>query len=176
MKYSRYIPVLMATVVALAGCQTAGPAQQAATTAHAANSAQQQGARESRQQAQVFFWLAQAEEGKGLSELRLSSGSIWVLPQPVLSRGDLSSVEPIQTKQGKAYVRFGFTQEGARKLSTLSRRFQGKLLVLAVDNKLVAAPRIGKPLTQGEMVIGVASGQQAVAIASAIAEPRGGAR
>ena len=162
--------------VALAGCQAAGPAQRAATAGNAENSARQQGARQPPHQAEVFFRLAQAEKAKGLSELRLSSGSIWVLPQPVLSRGDLSSVEPIQTQQGKAFVRFGFTQDGARKLLELSRRFQGKLLVLTIDNDLVAVPRIGKPLTQGEMVVGVASGKQAVAIARAIAEPRGEAR
>ncbi|HWK60588.1 MAG TPA: preprotein translocase subunit SecD [Eoetvoesiella sp.] len=176
MKYAHCIPVLAAMAVALAGCQAAGPAQRAATEGNAENTVRQPGARQPRHRAEVFFRLAQAKEAKGLSELRLSGGSIWVLPQPVLSRADLSSVEPIQTQQGRAFVRFGFTQEGARKLQALSRRFPGKLLVLTIDNDLVAAPRIGKPLTQGEMVVGVASGKQAMAIARAIAEPRGEAR
>ncbi|TKR57078.1 preprotein translocase subunit SecD [Allopusillimonas ginsengisoli] len=155
----------------LAGCETTAPAQKAAAANNAAVAAAQPAASQQARATQVFFRLAQTESASGLSELRLSDGSLWVLPQPVLSRADLASVEPLQTEKGQALVRFGFNQTGARKLSELSRRYQGKLLVLTIADNLVAVPRMREPLTQGAMVVTVASSEQAMAIARAIGGP-----
>lgn len=174
MNRALFFPTLIATAVLLAGCQTTAPPQKAAAANNATVAAAQPAVSQHAQQqqaTQVLFRLAQTELATGLSELRLSDGSLWVLPQPVLSRADLASVEPLQTEQGQALVRFGFNQDGARKLSELSRRYQGKLLVLTVADKLVAVPRISEPLTQGAMVVSVASSEQAMAIARAIGGP-----
>ncbi|KAA0890597.1 preprotein translocase subunit SecD [Pusillimonas sp. ANT_WB101] len=171
MKRTLFFPALIATAVLLAGCETTAPAQKAAAANNATVAAAQPAASQQAQATQVFFRLAQTESAEGLSELQLSDGSLWVLPQPVLSRADLASVEPLQTKQGQALVRFGFNQEGARKLSELSRRYQGKLMVVTIADNLVAVPRISEPLTQGAMVVSVASSEQAMAIARAVAGP-----
>lgn len=174
MKRTLFFPALIATAVLLAGCETTAPAQKAAAANNATVAAAQTAASPQQQQqqaTQVFFRLAQTESAEGLSELQLSDGSLWVLPQPVLSRADLASVEPLQTKQGQALVRFGFNQEGARKLSELSRRYQGKLMVVTIADNLVAVPRISEPLTQGAMVVAVANSEQAMAIARAVAGP-----
>ncbi|MFT0545818.1 SecDF P1 head subdomain-containing protein [Allopusillimonas ginsengisoli] len=171
MKRTIFFPALIATAVLLAGCETTAPAQKAAAANNAAVAAAQPAASQQARATQVFFRLAQTESASGLSELRLSDGSLWVLPQPVLSRADLASVEPLQTEKGQALVRFGFNQTGARKLSELSRRYQGKLLVLTIADNLVAVPRMREPLTQGAMVVTVASSEQAMAIARAIGGP-----
>lgn len=169
MKRTLFIAIMTTAAAVMAGCQTTGPAQRAAAASNAVAEAPQQAF--AQQPTEVLFRLAQPEQAQGLSELRLSDGSLWVLPQPVLSRADLTSVEPVQSQQGQAFVRFGFNQEGARKLSELSRRFQGKLLVLTVADNLVAVPRLSEPLTQGAMVVAVSSGEEAMAIARAIAGP-----
>jgi preprotein translocase subunit SecD len=87
----------------------------------------------------------------------------------VLTRADLASVEPRKTEQGQAYVRFGFSQAGAQKLAALSQRNPGKLLVLTLNNSLVAAPRIEGTITNGVLDVGFASEQQALNVAREIA-------
>ncbi|USP49607.1 SecDF P1 head subdomain-containing protein [Alcaligenes faecalis] len=167
-------PTLITCAVLLAGCETTAPAQKTADANNAVGAANQVAATQQaqmRQATQVFFRLAQTEPSEGLSELKLRDSSLWVLPQPVLSREDLAGVEPLQTKQGQGLVRFGFNQEGARKLAELSRRYQGKLLLVSVADNLVAVPRISEPLTQGTMVVPVSSSEQALAIARAIVGP-----
>ena len=165
----------------LTGCKTTEPAlrpdpapptvagsQTAPATTHPVTPAMRP-ARAQTQVPSVLFRLAQTEPAQGLSEVKLSDGSLWIQPQAVLSRADLSGVEPLQTQQGQALVRFHFNPIGARKLAEISRRFEGKLLVLTINNQLAAAPRLGEPLTDGVMVIPVTSPQQAVAIAQTIA-------
>ena len=164
------------TTITLAGCQTTAPSVRPDPAAQTAASATTQAVTPSMRTTQaqnqvpsVLFRLAQTEQAQGLTEVKLSDGSLWVQPQPVLSRADLSGVEPLQTQQGQALVRFHFNQIGARKLAEISRRFPGKLLMLTINNQLVAAPRLSDPLIDGVMVIPVTNAQQALAIAQGIA-------
>jgi preprotein translocase subunit SecD len=131
----------------------------------AAGAAQQQGA-------PVLFLLAQPEKAQGLNELKLKDGSLWYLPQPALSRDDLTRVTPLQEKDGKGVVRFDFNPAGAKKLADLSQKFQGKYLVLVVGRDVVAAPRIAGAMNQGAMFIVVPSAAQAQAITQDIAGAR----
>jgi len=165
-----FVPLTILAAVALAGCEHTAPRQQyaAATTQAAQPEPASQGAN-SQQLASVDFRLAQTQAAPGLSELKLSDGSLWLLPQPVLTRADLASVEPRKTEQGQAYVRFGFSQAGAQKLAALSQRNPGKLLVLTLNNSLVAAPRIEGTITNGVLDVGFASEQQALNVAREIA-------
>jgi len=170
MQRNYLIPLALLAAVALAGCQHTTPRQQyAAATPQAAQPApvSQDAARQ--QQASVDFRLAQTQAAPGLSELKLSDGSLWLLPEPVLTRADLASVEPRKTQQGQAYVRFGFSQAGAQKLAALSQRYPGKLLVLTLNNSLIAAPRIQGAITNGVLDVGFASDQQALNVAREIA-------
>lgn len=117
----------------------------------------------------VFFLLAQQDQAQGLSELKLKDGSVWYLPQAALSRDDLTRVTPMQQKDGKGVLRFDFNPAGAKKLADLSRRYQGKLLVLVVGHDVVAIPRMEGAMTEGTMFIVVQSPAQAQAITRAIA-------
>ncbi len=120
------------------------------------------------QQPAVEFRLAQPERAPNLNELRMANATLWVAPQPVLARGDLSTVVPVKAKDGKSYVRFNFTQPGAQKLAALTQRFSGKNLVLTVGGNLVATPRIGRPITNGVLFVPMASEQQALNVAAVI--------
>lgn len=117
----------------------------------------------------VFFLLAQQDQAQGLSELKLKDGSIWYLPQAALSRDDLTRVTPMQQKDGKGVLRFDFNPAGAKKLTDLSRRYQGKLLVLVVGHDVVAIPRMEGAMTEGTLFIVVQSAAQAQAVTRAIA-------
>jgi preprotein translocase subunit SecD len=116
----------------------------------------------------VDFRLAQPERAPELKELRMANTTLWFAPQPVLSRGDLNTVVAVKAKDGKHYVRFGFTQAGAQKLAAVTQRFPGKVLVLTINGNLVATPRIARPVTNGLLFVPMASEQQALNVAAVI--------
>ncbi len=171
MKASRTLPAALLTVVFLAGCQNMAQKKQAsaqtAPTTQSSTSSSQAG--QSAQQTRVDFRLAQTQADKGLKELKFPDGSVWYLPNPVLSRDDLTGVEPRRTKEGQAFVRFSFSQQGAQKLAAVTQRYPGKLLVLTLNDSLVALPRIEKPITNGVLDVGFSSDQQALNVVNAIA-------
>ncbi|TWG88639.1 hypothetical protein L602_001100000710 [Cupriavidus gilardii J11] len=116
----------------------------------------------------VEFRLAQPERAPNLSELRIGNEAIWLLPKPVLTRDDLSTVTAVKAKDGRSYVRFVFTQGGAQKLASLSQRYAGKLFVLSIDGSLAATPRIGNAMNKGVLFVPMASEQQALNVAAVI--------
>ena len=129
---------------------------------------QQQHADAEAVQVPVAFFLAQEKQEEGLTELKLADGSLWALPDAVLTRADLSSVEPRRTNEGQAFVRFGFNQQGAAKLAQISQRFAGNVLMVAVGNDVVGLTRIDAGLSDA-LDFGMASDEQAVAVADAVA-------
>jgi preprotein translocase subunit SecD len=169
-------------VVALAACQQmpAQPTamqsgQQGAPAAPVAAPSAAPVARQA-QQPTVEFRLAQPERAPNLSELRMANATLWVLPQPLFTRADLSTVTSVRAKDGKAYVRFTFTQAGARKLALATQRYPGKVLVLTVAGNLVATPQIAGPMNAGVLFVPMASEQQALNVAAVIGGEGSGAR
>ncbi|MCG5263125.1 hypothetical protein EM868_19985 [Cupriavidus gilardii] len=169
-------------VIALGACQQM-PAQQGSQPAAMApaaaapapapsqaprGAAAQQAPQQAPQQPSVEFRLAQPERAPNLNELRMANATLWVAPQPVLVRSDLSAVMAVKAKDGKSYVRFNFTQPGAQKLASLTQRFSGKNFVLTVGGNLVATPRIGRPVNNGVLFVPMASEQQALNVAAVI--------
>ncbi|CAM5180314.1 hypothetical protein CDEF62S_04393 [Castellaniella defragrans] len=169
MKRVHVISGLLVATAFLAGCQqmprkdqssalTQPPAVQPAASQAQASAP----AAPAQAQTRVDFRLAQQAKAAGLSELKFGDGSLWYNPQPVLTRADLSSVEPRRTADGHPYLRFKFSALGAQKLSQVTQRFPGKLLVLTLDNSLESVYPINQPVVSGQLDIGVKSDQEAV--------------
>lgn len=91
-----------------------------------------------------------------------------ILPTPVLTRADLASVVPMKTKEGTAFLRLQFTPEGAGKLGEITRRNVGNWLLFTVNNQFVELPRIGGPVANGVIDIGMGSEQNAINVANLI--------
>lgn len=123
----------------------------------------------------VSFFLAQEQGDQRLTEVKLADGSLWALPDAVLTRDDLNSVEPRRTNEGQAFVRFGFNAQGAAKLAQISQRFAGNLLMVAVGRDVVGLVRIDDH-SGGTLDVGMASDGQAIAVADAIADGQQRAR
>jgi hypothetical protein len=162
-------PALLIATLALAGCQTPGkktegtePSTSGAATPPATPSTTP-GAPPSGQATvpAVGFLLAQNNPGPGLTEVKLSDGSIYVQRQPVLTRADLTEAAPLASRQGENYVGLRFTEGGARTLNTVTTQNVGKLLVLVADGNILAALRISEPLTRGVLAFSVNSAQTA---------------
>ncbi|MFC4279010.1 SecDF P1 head subdomain-containing protein [Achromobacter aloeverae] len=165
-------PALLIATLALAGCQTPGhktgqaegtqPSTSGASTPPGTPSTTP-GAPSAGQVTvpKVGFLLAQNNPGPGLTEVKLSDGSIYVQRQPVLTRADLTEAAPLASRQGENYVGLRFTEGGARTLNTVTTQNVGKLLVLVADGNILAALRISEPLTRGVLAFSVNSAQTA---------------
>ncbi|OZI62614.1 SecDF P1 head subdomain-containing protein [Bordetella genomosp. 11] len=179
-KFRTIAPVVLMATVLLAGCQTPGnkaggtastqsggtttpaggtppgtaPGTPAPSTAPVASS--------------VGFYIAQTEAGPNLMEVKLSDATVYVQPQPVLTRADLTEAAALVDRQGQNFVGLRFTPEGARKLAQVSSQNVGKLLVLVINGQLVAAPRIAEPLNRGVLAFGVDTAQTATEIAARV--------
>ena len=173
MKRVHVVSGMFVAAAFLAGCQQMPQKTQSSALTQPPpvmqRSAQSQSAAPAAQQARVDFRLAQPAKAAGLSELKFPDGSLWYNPQPVLTRADLSSVEPRRTADGHPYIRFKFSALGAQKLAAVTKRYSGKLLVLTLNNSLASVYSIGQPIQSGVLDIGVKSDQEAVSAVKLIA-------
>lgn len=74
----------------------------------------------------------------------------------------------MKTKDGVPFLRMQFTQDGAGKLSEITKRNIGNWLLFSINNQFVELPRIGGPVTNGVIDIGMSSEQNAINIANVI--------
>lgn len=178
MKLIYVVPVMFAAAAFLSGCQNMPKHEQNAELTQPPAAAAQQDTgtpstvRPSTVNAnatRVDFRVAQRAQAAGLSELKFPDGSLWYMPEPVLTRADLSRAEPRRTADGHPYVRFSFSPQGAQKLAAVSQQYAGKLLVLTLNNSLRSVYQLNQPLTQGVLDIGFASDEDAVNVVKTIA-------
>jgi len=151
----------------LAGCQTASKKD-----ADAAAQPQPQATQQATVSV-VEFYVAQAQGGPGLMEVKVPDGSLFMQRQPVLTRADLTEAAALVDREGQNFVGLRFTEEGARKLNDVSSQNIGNMLALVIDRELVAAPRIAEPLNRGVLAFSVSSAQAASEIAAKIRGDQG---
>lgn len=156
-------PALIALTLALAGCKTIPTKTDDGAQTSGASKIEQPAAA-----AIVEFYIAQAQGGPGLTEVRLSDGVLHMQKQPVLTRNDLTEAAALVDGNGRHFVGLRFTEGGARKLSEISSQHLGKVLVLVIDQNIVAAPRINEPLNRGVLAFSVPSAAAATEIAARI--------
>lgn len=114
----------------------------------------------------VEFRLAQSQPARNLTALHIGKQTLYFFPPPVLTGNDLARAIPMKTSQGQPFVRLEFNQAGAQRLAALTRQNAGRWLLITVNGKLVAAPRIGGPMTQGIMNMTTDSDRNAVLVAN----------
>lgn len=157
--------VAIASLMTLAACQVppkrtdnnAANKTAATQSSNAQQASQQQDATNTAAPA-ITFHLAQTQQAKGLVRLQLNpNATLYVLPQPVLSQADLQQIVPIQAKDGKVFLRFDFTKEGAAKLTQISRQSVGRYLIISAHGKLVSIPQITAAYENGQLPVPVKS-------------------
>ncbi|OZI74835.1 SecDF P1 head subdomain-containing protein [Bordetella genomosp. 12] len=171
------VPAMIALLI-LGGCQNvpSGKAATAASPASQAAAAPAAGSAPAASQRSpaVDFRLAQTKAGPNLTEVKLANGSVWVTPQPVLTRADLTAVAPVRDDKGNTYVRFDFTPQGAQRLAEVTRKNVGRLLFLTVNNDIAAIPQISDPALKGTLLVRTVDENQALQLAKAVAGPKAG--
>ncbi|WP_237172992.1 SecDF P1 head subdomain-containing protein [Paracandidimonas lactea] len=161
-------------LVILAACQT--PAQKTATAPAAADttapaSAQQQPAPQpaARQGAPVAVFLADTAVQTGWTPVDIPDGKLYVNPQPVITRADLSGVQAGTNKAGDGLLALGLNEEGKRKIVDITTKNPNKRLALVVGRTMLAAPGYSTPVNTEHLVFVVGTEQNATAAARAIA-------
>lgn len=164
---------LMLVAIALGGCgQTPVKAQPSNATQKA--SAQEPSERpqptaQGKPAIQVGFRLAQTQPAEGLDKLELGDDFIWYLRKPILTQAEIANAQPRRTQQGQAFVRFWLTQPGAQRFATVAGQYPNKLLMLTMNNSLVAISQVGSPGSDGTLDFPVKTDELAVNIVKLIA-------
>lgn len=166
--------------LALAACQTVpvgqGQANQnAATTAAAPAQAKVEPAKPvetvqaTRQGAPVAVFLADTQEHAGWRPVQIQSGTIYLNPQPVLTRQDLNDVRAGTSSQGEGLLALGLTDLGKKKVQDITAANPNMRLALVVGRTMMAAPGYSAQVSTDQLVFGVGTEANATAAARAIA-------
>ncbi|MBB5217218.1 SecDF P1 head subdomain-containing protein [Parapusillimonas granuli] len=139
------------------------PAQPSATPARPdAGPAQAQGAA-------VAVYIADTAQQTGWTPVSLQSGTLYVNPQPIITRSDLSGVQAGSNKQGDGLLALELNEQGKGKVSDATTQNPNKRLALVVGRTLLAVPSYSTPVTTGQLIFAVGTEENATAAARAIA-------
>lgn len=177
---SKFIAPL--SLVLLAACQTTqGPStaatEPAAQPATAPQTAQpepattmpQAGAPAQEQGAPVAVYIADTAEQTGWTPVNLQSGTLYVNPQPIITRSDLSGVQAGSNKQGDGLLALELSEQGKTKVADATTQNPNKRLALVVGRTLLAVPGYSTPVTSGQLIFAVGTEENATTAARAIA-------
>ncbi len=159
------------SAVLLTACETIPMANKAAS----APPAQQQaaapaaGQQVSAQGAPVAVFIADTAAQEGWRPVKLSDGALYLNPQPVVTRDDLSGVQAGTNKNGDGLLVLELNVAGQGKVNQATTQFPGKRLALIVGQTLMAVPGYSAPLTTERLAFMVGTGDNAQAAAQAIA-------
>lgn len=172
------------SLVFLAACQTtqgpsaadasSGSSQSTqASSAPAAASAQSENATETQatqtQGVPVAVYLADTTQQEGWVEVDIQSGTLYVMPEPVLTREDLTGVQAGANQQGAGLLALELSEEGRQKVTRITGRYPNMRLALVVGRTMLAAPGYTTPVTSPQLIFGVGTEQNATLAARAIA-------
>ncbi len=163
-------------LLALAACQTVpgGSGQQTAgsITPQPAPTEQSQpveNVQATRQGAPVAVFLADVENHAGWRPVQIQAGTIYLNPQPVITRDDLDDVRAGSSAQGEGLLALGLTDLGKRKVEDITAANPNMRLALVVGRTMMAAPGYTSQVSTDQLVFGVGTEANATAAARAIA-------
>jgi preprotein translocase subunit SecD len=160
--------LLPASLVLLAACQsmpakkttaeTSAPVPPAETTVQA-----------QRQGAPIAVFLADTATQSGWTPVAIQSGTLYVNPQPIITREDLSGIQAGSNKQGEGLLALELNESGKSKIVDITTKNPNKRLALVVGRTMMAAPGYTSPVTTGHLIFAVGTEQNATAAARAVA-------
>ncbi|HEY9281672.1 MAG TPA: hypothetical protein VIP51_16510 [Eoetvoesiella sp.] len=161
--------LLPASLVLLAACQSM-PGEKSTTAKTTPETTQPESTQQtSRQGAPVAVFLADTVTQAGWTPVQIQSGTLYVNPQPVLTRNDFTGVKAGTNKNGDGLLALDLNDEGKKKVVDITTQNPNKRLALVVGRTMLAAPGYSTPVTTGQLVFAVGTEQNATAAARAIA-------
>ncbi|NYT61248.1 hypothetical protein H0A66_02755 [Alcaligenaceae bacterium] len=156
--------ILLVACQAVPGNKTASQEPAAVITAKPETTLEAQ-----RQGAPVAVFLADITLQSGWTPVNLQTGTLYVNPQPVITRADLSGIQAGANKQGEGLLALELNEAGKKKVADITTRNPNKRLALVVGRTMMAAPGYTAPVTTGHLVFAVGTEENATAAARAIA-------
>ena len=167
-------------LVALAACQSLPTGGDAATPSTAAPSSPAVESTERTEpvaqtpEAQLaeplLVFLADVNPRSDWVEVNLDgSNTIYMEPEPFLTRNDLASVEAGSSSEGDRLLALTLSESAAARLNSITTDNPGKRLALVVDGTLLAIPGYSEPIDIGRLVFMVGSKENAITAAEIIA-------
>jgi preprotein translocase subunit SecD len=154
------------SVVVLAACQSLPAKKGAATSAAPAETTLQA----TNQGAPVAVYLADTTERTGWTPVQIQNGTpLYVNPQPVITRNDLSGVKAGSNKEGQGLLALDLNDVGKQKVNDITTKNPNKRLALVVGRTMLAAPAYTTPVGTAQLVFPVGTEANAIAAARAIA-------
>lgn len=174
---------VVASVALLAACQSL-PAKKATTRALSATAPAASTSKVTTPEttlhatghgALVAVYLADTQMQPGWAVIKLQSGTLYVDPQPVITRDDLSDIRAGASKEGVGLLALGLNEAGQAKVLHVTTQNPDKRLALVVGHTMLSAPSYTVPVASDQLVFPVGTEQNATAAARAIAgEPGNG--
>src|SRR5690606_11534676 len=156
-----------ASLVFLAACQTTPGTQTTKATPEApADTSMQQA---SSQGAPVAVFLADTVSQQGWTPVQIQSGTLYVNPQPVITRDDLVGVQAGTSQEGTGLLALGLNNVGQKKVTDITTQNPNKRLALVVGRTMLAVPSFTTLVTTEQLVFAVGTEDNATAAARAIA-------
>lgn len=154
------------SVVLLAACQNLPAKKGAAASAPSAETTLQA----TSQGAPVAVYLADTTQRAGWTPVKIQDGaSLYVNPQPVITRNDLSGVKAGSNKEGQGLLALDLNDAGKQKVNDITTKNPNKRLALVVGRTMLAAPAYTTPVSAAQLVFPVGTETNAIAAAKAIA-------
>jgi len=164
------------SLVILAACQTAptqkaaqSPASDATTTQQQATAQPESAQPAQAQGARVAVFLADTAVQSGWTPVDINSGMLYVNPQPIITRADLSGIQAGSNQSGEGLLALQLNDAGKTKVVDATTKNPNKRLALVVGSTMLAAPAYTTPVNSDHLVFAVGTEQNATAAARAIA-------
>lgn len=156
------------SLVVLAACQTT-PKDSTTVTA-APNAPQPETSVQAQQQgAPIAVFLADTVMQANWTPVNIESGTLYVNPQPVITRGDLVGIQAGTNKQGEGLLALELTENGKSRIADVTAKNPNKRLALVVGRTMLAAPGYTTAVTSGQLIFAVGTEANATAAARAVA-------
>lgn len=187
--YSIVRTLAMVSVVALAACQTTpssdttADATTGAATETSASTATDEvaqpgalsGADEPASQeamadgAPVAIFIADMKEQSGWHPIQIDTGNLYVNPQPVVTREDLTGVQAGSNDDGEGLLALVLHPTARERVVQATTQNPDMRLALIVGRTLLSAPGYSGPVDTEYLIFGVGTEENAMAVARAIA-------
>ena len=169
-----------ASLVALAACQSVphktGASAQSSTEASQTQAGESSSAakpettlKATNHGARVAVFLADTTSQPGWTAVNIQSGTLYVNPQPVITRRDLSDIRAGASKEGVGLLALGLNEAGQSKILDVTTQYPNKRLALVVGHTMLSAPGYTVPVTAQQLVFPVGTEENATAAAKSIA-------
>lgn len=171
---------VIASLLLLAACQSmpskngastssSAPATTATTPETSGVTKPESTLKETNNGALVAVYLADTQQQTGWTAVKLKSGTLYVDPQPVITRADLSNIRAGASKEGVGLLALGLNDAGQSKILDVTTQNPNKRLALVVGHTMLSAPSYTVPIASDQLVFPVGTEQNATAAARAIA-------